>query len=355
MSRRFDVVATAVIVVVTTAALTRLARSEPVADLQPVASVNARPISQRELQTRLGELLPMASFHGNVSPEKLAALKRAALDELVLDELIVQQARRDRVEPDPRQVERQVAALRSRFPSTEAFENALRAAGLTPQAFRSHVERAVLVRQAKAAQAPPTPTEADTASYFEQHAAKFVRPEQVHLRVITIAVDPAGGRPAERQAEVRTAAVTGRLRQGAAFGQLAWDESADAYRVKYGDVGWVHRGRLDPDLEAAAFAAPLRQVRTVRSLSGFHVFEVVAREPERQLSFDEARPLILERLTRERREAAERAWHDRLRATARIVVLDPVLASTRPAHIPRDGGPLQWETGSRTTVARPAH
>jgi peptidyl-prolyl cis-trans isomerase C len=317
--------------------------------------VNGWPISERDLLIRLAELLPMASFHGNIPSEKLGALKRTALDELVLDELIVEQARLASVTPDQHLADRQFQAVRSRFASAEEFEEVLRGSGLSPREFRSYVERAVLVRQVQDAQVPPDPSEADAVSYYRQNAAKFVRPEQVHLLAMTIAVDPAGGRQAERQAEAKMLLVLERLRRGADFGQLAWDESSDAYRVKNGDVGWVHRGRLDPDLEAAAFAAPLRRFRTTRSLSGFHVFKVVAREPERQLSLEEARPAILERLRRERREAAERTWYGHLRSKARIEILDPALASAQPVEIPRVVNAVPGRPTSPTAVARPSH
>jgi parvulin-like peptidyl-prolyl isomerase len=355
MSRRFIVFATAVIVSVTAAALARFASSAPPDRGAIVARVNAWPISDRDLAIRLAELLPMASFHGNIPPNKLIALRRTALDELVLDELIVEHARATGVTPDRGLVDRHFNAVRSRFASGKEFEDALRDSGLTPSTFRLHIERAVLVRQVQDVQVPPDPSEADAASYYGQHAAKFVRPEQVRLLVMTIPVDPAGGREAERGAAAKASSVMRRLRRGADFGQLAWDESSDAYRVKRGDAGWVHRGRLDPDLEAAAFAAPLGQFRTARSLSGFHVFTVVAREPERQLSFEEAQPVILERLRRDRRAAAEREWHDRLRVDARITILDPVLREARPVEIPKAGGPLAGMTSAGPIpVARPA-
>jgi peptidyl-prolyl cis-trans isomerase C len=353
MSRNF-VVATAVVVALT-AAVTRFARSESLDGGPAVARVNASWIDERDLQLRLAELLPMASYHGNIPADKLVSLKRTALDELVLDELIVGEARAAGWTADGRVVDRQVDIVRGRFASGEEFEQVLRASGLTPRAFRSYVERAVLVRQAQDAHVPPVPSEADAASYYQQNAAKFVRPEQVRLLAMTIAVDPAGGRQAERHAEEKTALVLERLRRGADFGQLAWDESSDAYRVKHGDVGWVHRGRLDPDLEAAAFTAPLRRFLTARSLSGFHVFKVVAREPERQLSFEEARPLILERIQRDRRQAAEAEWHARLRSRARIEILDPALARAQPVEIPRIVNVLPGRPASPMPVARPSH
>jgi len=355
MPRRFLAVATTIVLAIAAGVAARLGAGDARAADPPVARVNARWISNLDVQVRLSELLPMASYHGRIASDKLLALRRTALDELVLDELIIEEARASGLAPDRREVDRQAEALRARFSSDEAFDEALAGAGMTRRAFRAYLERAVLVRRTQALHAPAEPTEADAAAYYEQHAARFVRPAQVRLLEMTIAIDPAGGTAAERRASARVDALLAQLRRGADFGRLAWDESADAYRVKSGEVGWVHRGRLDPDLEAAAFAAPLNELRTARSLAGFHIIKVTGRDPERQLTFDEARDAIFERMRRDRRETAERTWHDRLRSAARVEILDAALARARPIDIPRSAAALPGRPASPAPVALASH
>lgn len=300
-----------------------------------VARVNGGSITERDVAIRLSELLPMASFHGHIAPEKLVALRRTALDELILEELILGEAREAGLRPSQRAVDLEVENVRQRFGSDGEFEQALASNGLTPLAFRRHMERAVLLRQAKEAQLPPEPNDADALAYYRGNAGKFIRPEQVHLLEMLVAVDPAGGRPAERAARAKTNALMRELAAGADFATLAWKESQDAYRVKNGDLGWVHRGRLDADLEAAVFSAPVGTLRVARSLSGFHLFRVLARQPDQQLSFEEARTSIMDRLGRERRDAADTAWHERLRRGARIEILDQELARAESVEIPQ--------------------
>jgi len=355
MSRRV-VIAVAIVAAAAATAGSLFGRGTAAAPGPTIARVNGAPVSQLDLRVRLSQLLPMASYHGNIEAGKMLRLQRTALDEVVLDELIVQEALATGAVADERKVDAEAAALRARFGSDEEFDEALVASGLTQRAFREYLERAVLVREAQAAHVPPDPSPADVAAYYGRHAAKFVRPEQVRLLELTVGVDPAGGQQAEAKAEARMRSLLRRLDRGADFGQLAWSESSDAYRVKYGDVGWVHRGRLDPDLEAAAFSAPLGKYRTARSLAGWHVFKVVGREPERQLSLEEARATIVERLRRERRESAEREWHRRLQARARVEVLDTALAQAVPVEIPRAPGPVPGTPASTSPmVAAPSH
>jgi peptidyl-prolyl cis-trans isomerase C len=308
-----------------------------------VATVGDAPVSARDLDLRVSELLPMASFHGNIAPERMRALRRTALDELILDELIWQESRRQGKRPDEAAVDAEVGKVRARFESDEAYEAALAESRLTPREFRRYMQRAVLVRDARAAHVPADPSEADLRTYFEGNRAKFVRPEQVNLLEIQVKVDPAGGKTAEREAQKKTDRIAKKLRAGADFRSLAWEESEDAYRVKSGELGWVHRGRLDPDLETAVFAAPVGEVGVVRSLAGFHLFQVLERQPSRQLEFDEARDLLMDRLRRERRAEAARQWEDGLRRSVRIEILDAGLKDATPMEIrpsgAADGGP----------------
>jgi hypothetical protein len=73
------------------------------------------------------------------------------------------------------------------------------------------------------------------------------------------------------------------------------------------------------------------------------------------LSFEEARPVILERVQRDRRQAAEAEWHARLRSQARIDILDAALAGAQPIEIPGVVNALPGRPASPTAVARPSH
>ena len=299
------------------------------------ARVNGAVVTRRDVDLRVSELVPMFSFHANMPSEKMQGLRRTALDELMLDELILQEARARGLKPDPKDLEAQYGAIRGRFADEPEFEAALASSGISKRDFRRQLERAVLVREARKVHAPPNPTDAELRAYYDANTGKFVRPEQVRMVELLVRVDPAGGAGASAAGEKKARSLAARARKGEDLGALAREHSDDDWRVKDGHLGWVHKGRLDPDLEAAAFAAPVGEIRTVRSLSGFHVFRVVARQPETQLPFEDARPIIVERLLSQRREAAEAAWHAELRRAASLEILDPELRNATPLELPR--------------------
>jgi parvulin-like peptidyl-prolyl isomerase len=313
--------------------------------IHAVAYVNGAAISSDDLDLRLSQILPLASFHGNLPTDRLLSLKRAALDELVLDELIYREAAAAGRRPSPAAVDAEVASVRSRFDSDDAFAAALRENGLDTAAFRERLGRAVVIREAREARSHPGVSEADLAAYYRNNGPKFQRPEQVRLRQILFRVDPADpatAGPAEAKARV----ALERLRRGEPFGPLARRESEDEYRVKDGDMGFVHRGRLDREFEDAVFAAPAGEPQLARSLHGFEVFEVLERQPAAQLAFEQARPIIAERLARQRRTEGLRDWKTRLLEGAHVQIRDQALLRARPAELTDDDGVPR--VGSRT-------
>jgi len=91
------------------------------------------------------------------------------------------------------------------------------------------------------------------------------------------------------------------------------------YRDQTGDLGMVHRGALQANVDDAVFAAQIGEiVGPVRTIFGFSVLEVTSVEPPRQMEFEQVREAIASRLKRERREAALADFEKNLRETASI-------------------------------------
>jgi len=310
------------------------ARQQPAAASSPtVAAVNGTALTTDDLEIRLAEVLPVASYHGRVEESRLLSLRRTALDDLILDELIYQEAFGEGRRARAAAVDEELAAVKGRFDSADAFAASLQENGISERELRERLARTVLVREAREAHAPQVVSDADVEAYYRNNATKFVRPEQVHLLEILVRVDP-GDSKSEASAGRNARSILARLERGQAFDAIARAESQDEYRVKDGDMGFVHQGRLDAEFEAAVSAAAPGKFHLARALYGFQVFKVVERQPAVQLSLNEARPLILERLQRQRREDAERRWHKALLSQARVEILDVSLKNAKPAELP---------------------
>lgn len=320
-------------------------------DRQPtspvVAVVNGGAVTAREVDIRVAQLLPMASFHGNIPPDRVRGLRRTALDELVLEHLIVEEARAAGIVIEEPAIEQELRAVRARFQTEEEFQAALKDNGETDRSFRTHLIRIQTIRRAQQQHLPSDPSEADLRAEYDANPGQFLRPEQIRLQELLVKVDPAAGLEGDGQARAKAESLLRLVVAGRDLGALAAQHSDDTWRAKRGELGWVHRGRLDPALERAAFDAPAGKAGLARSLAGYHVFRVLGRQPPQQLTYDEARATLLERVREQRRVAAMSAWHEGLRGRASVDILDAALKTAAPVVVRR------FETDPRAGLARP--
>ncbi len=92
-----------------------------------------------------------------------------------------------------------------------------------------------------------------------------------------------------RQLLVSTAALAqslrDRARKGEDFASLARQFSMDeTSKSNGGDLGWMPRGILEPELDAVIFQLPLNQISDVIATEyGYHVVQVVAKDKAREL------------------------------------------------------------------------
>jgi len=101
--------------------------------------------------------------------------------------------------------------------------------------------------------------------------------EQVHARHILVAT--------QEDAD----AVLAQLQAGADFATLASQQSTDpGSKDKGGDLGWFGRAVMDPPFETAAFALQPGQLSdVVHGANGFHVIQLLERDPARAIPADQ--------------------------------------------------------------------
>jgi peptidyl-prolyl cis-trans isomerase D len=125
-------------------------------------------------------------------------------------------------------------------------------------------------------------TEAELEDYYAQNQDRFIKPEAVLARRILFAFPSLNPKEAEKKTALdRAEAARARLDQGADFAALARELSDDRNTAKNGgDMGFMTRGSTFPELEEAAFSAPLNEaVGPVATDAGFNLIQVTARRP----------------------------------------------------------------------------
>lgn len=286
-----------------------------------VATVNGTPLTRDRLDAAVRTLLPYESFHKNLSPAKLVDVRNRALTEIVEDELQYQEARRLGLSVSDADIEKMLGDAASRYPSRQAFVDALAKEGATLADIRQEIRRALLIRRAFDLRVTQRcgVTTADAQAFYAANPTRFVEPERLHVQAITIGVDPSGGAKAWAAGRSRADEVRRLLEGGASFETLARQYSTDATASRGGDMGLVHRGSLTPEFEAALATLPAGAVSPViETLYGYHLVRVTETQPARPRSFDDVAPRLQRDLATERCESTRQAWVRTLRDAATI-------------------------------------
>jgi hypothetical protein len=162
----------------------------------------------------------------------------------------------------------------------------------------------LLAREVKA----PEVAEAEIRDYYGRHESELRRPVRVGLHQILVATLNEA-----RDVKRRLA------RNPKAFEAIARSQSKGPEAKAGGYMGAFEPGQLPAELEAAAFSlAEGGTSDPVESPLGYHVLRVDSRQDASAPSFEEIRDQIHERLTRERRSEAERAFVAGVMARSRV-------------------------------------
>jgi len=291
----------------------------------PVARVNGHAIGEREVSTQLEALYPSNTVHGAIRPEKLKELRSRAVTELVVEELAYEQAVAEKMVVPMAEVKQEYLRLRTKYGATR-FDVALKASGMSRQQYLLTLQRRMTLErhfQAKVFK-PSRYSMVQVRSYYDKNKSRFQRPEQVHARLFLSAADPHPSPEDERKAKEKAEMVLREVRAGKDFGLLTEQYSDDRYRVKGGDLGWVHRGRLEPEFEQVAFKLQAGEVSDVfRTSYGFNLLKVEERQSATQMKFSEVKDKLKVELETKKMNELRANLMTNLRKGAQIEVLDP--------------------------------
>jgi peptidyl-prolyl cis-trans isomerase C len=256
----------------------------PTATPEPLAlRVNGEGVSEAEYQAELRQLQEAQQALGKTQTPELQ--RQQVLDNLVNTLLLAQGAFENGFKLDDAALQAEVNRLAQQLGGAGALLEWIGQRGYTEASFRAALRRQMAAAWQRDQIAASVPMEA----------------EQIHARQI-LTIDEGTANKALQQVKIPGTNFT-------------------AYAYRYdpqtgGDLGWFPRGYLtQPEVEQAAFALQPGEISpVVKSQVGFHIIQVIAREPSRAISPDARR--VLE-------HKALEDWLKTRRETARVEVLLP--------------------------------
>ena len=238
--------------------------------------------------------LQLLTVQGAINPQSEAekdSLRNEILDKMIEDKVLLVQARRDTtVEVTNQEVDdalsRQIAGIKSQFPNEQAFQEQLRAEGLTLRELRDQyqdeVEKQLLkekLLQSRLAQVKVSSGE--VRQFYEDNSDSLPeKPAGVNLSHILIGINP--GKETKDSLYNYTALILEKAKAGEEFAVLAKNFSDDPTGADGGDLGWFGRNEMVPAFEEAAFALQQGQIsEIVETQFGFHILKGLGRREDK--------------------------------------------------------------------------
>ncbi len=302
-----------------------LSVSQSFADERIIARINGRSITSTELDIEVSKLVPGTYFHKEMSEEKKKSLTRKAFEQILKRELISKEAQKRGISPDESEIDRRVDNVVKGFPSKRDFEKALQRSGLTAESYREMLRKEITeeIFIKREIDEKAVFTEVELKEFYNKNIERFREPEKAGVLHIMIGVGPSLPEEEWDKAKKQAEDLVKRARAGEDFSALASKYSTDLFSIKGGDLGFVHRGRLEPELEEAVFSLKEGEIGgPIRTIHGYSIVKVTEKKTGVLLSFENAKEKIKPQLEDLKKKELLEGLMNSLRDSSELEIFD---------------------------------
>jgi parvulin-like peptidyl-prolyl isomerase len=275
-----------------------------------VARVNGAGITLRALNELMGRMKSLdRETDAPASPEEA---RKKALDQLVLQELALQEAARQGVSVNPRDIDSAITVLVGH--EQKDYEAFLAKRNMTDAEFRGELGRGMLLQQmlSREVTAKAVVSEDETRKEYERLKDRLIAPEKVS--VVDVTVSPKLGDKAARK---KASEIIARIKA---------DLHEDPHNLEAGDFT-VRDRDLEKDKEPALYDAA-RKLKVaelsgaIPAPDGVHILKLSAYAPERHLPYEEVKGPLEAKLKADAMKKRREEWEQELKKGAKIEILD---------------------------------
>ncbi len=287
-----------------------------------VAKVNGEEIKKDQLLEEADKLKAQLAQMGQPQQAANDQFYRQVLDGMIARTLLTQAAKAQGVTATEEEVKQEVDGLRARFPTPEAFQQALTAQGIDEKKLLDEARKQLAVQKFVESKilAQVSVTDAAAKDFYDKNPTQMKRPEQVHARHILIRADASAPEADKQKAKAKAEDLLARAKKGEDFAKLASENSDDpGSKTQGGDLSWFGRGQMVEPFDKAVFALQPNQLSSVvETQFGYHVIQVLEKKPESTVPFEEAKDRISEYLKKQQSQQAVQARIQQLRTQGKV-------------------------------------
>ncbi len=292
-----------------------------------VAVVNSDVITQFDLDRQAAPYLKriMAQEAGDARKAEITAqVRQQVLSDMIEESLIDQAAKRLGINVTDGEVEGMIQdVMNTRGLTPGELNERIAQEGLSMDTYRKQLrshfyKMKILNREVKS---KIVVTDEEIGAYYREHQDLYEGREAARIRQILLIVTP-GATGQEKEAQrAKAEDLLGRLRSGASFSELAMANSQGPAAAAGGDLGFVEKGVMLPEVDRAAFSMNRGETSDViETRVGFHIIQVLDRRGAGLKPVEEVRDEIREKIGGSKMETKFEEWLEDQRKKAHIDV-----------------------------------
>jgi len=291
-----------------------------------VAVVNDTPITQSELNSSFEPIRKRIAAQPS-GEERESTLKKAQegmLNRMIDDILIEQEATRLGIKiPDEDVTGAIETILAQKNLTMNDFEKILEKESMSLEGYKKEVKTQmirskVVRRELRTAIAV---TDEEIGEYYIKHRAEYEGQQAVRIKQIVLFFPEKLGDDIKQKMKGDMEAILKRLKAGETFDKLASQFSQGPTAKQGGDIGFVERGIMPPDMEQIAFTLEPGQISNViESPAGFTIITVTDKRGEGTRMIESVRDEIKDKLLDAKMDKKIEEWMSGLRKKAHISI-----------------------------------
>mgnify|MGYP001159362110 CR=1 FL=1 len=291
-----------------------------------LAIVNDTLITQSDLNNTFAPVKKKieASLSGEEREKTLMEAREAILNRMIDSILIEQEAAKLGITVQDEEVTGTVKNILSQKNLTlDDFEKILEKEGMSLDAYKKEVKEQmtrsrVIRRELRSAIAV---SEEEIGEYYTKHRAEYEGQTAVRLRQIVLFFPDNDDEGMKGKIKTDMEAILKRLKSGEPFEKLASQFSQAPTARDGGDIGFVERGVMNPDMEQIAFSMEPGQISgIIESTTGLSIITVTEKRGDGTRGFESVRDEIKDRIMDAKMEKKYDEWMGDLRKKAHITL-----------------------------------
>ena len=287
-----------------------------------VAKVNNEIITMSSIEERAIVLKQKIRNESAKIDEK--EILRQALEIIIDEKLQLQQAKKMGLEVDDESVEAAVKNIEGQNGLKEGqLAEMLEAEGNSLESYKKRIRDQIAVSKITRFELGSRMNISDRriAKYYHDHQKEFWEPSKARVRHILILFEKESSIKKKKKKNREIKKILSEIKNGKDFSEAAKMYSEDVSASSGGDVGFVERGKMEPEFEKAVYSLREGEIsEIVETDYGFHIIKLEELQKGRTIPLNKVKNKIQDILAGRKQKTAYENWMKELKDSAFIEI-----------------------------------